>query len=79
MMEEADTNKNTTIELDEFITVIKNHRDDSNPRGWGRLRLYDSIQGKQVFDQIVDSMTMSVEQDPDLRPYFMGINVRRVI
>jgi Ca2+-binding EF-hand superfamily protein len=31
MLEEADTDHSNTIELNEFIDVIKKHRQDNNP------------------------------------------------
>jgi hemoglobin len=46
MVVEADTDKNNTIELEEFVQVMKKHRAaDADPKGWGRLKLFDQIGG----------------------------------
>jgi Ca2+-binding EF-hand superfamily protein len=53
MFQEADTNKNGNIELDEFIAILKKHK-DSNLAGWGRLNLFDRIGGATAIQTVVD-------------------------
>jgi hypothetical protein len=56
MINEADIDKSGTVNCDEFITVFKVHKDDPDPRGWGRLKMWDSIGGTEIIEKIVDAM-----------------------
>jgi Ca2+-binding EF-hand superfamily protein len=41
MITEADTNFNNTIEAGEFRDVMMRHKENPDPSGWGRLKLFD--------------------------------------
>jgi hypothetical protein len=79
MLDEADTNKNGTIEATEFRSVMVRHREDPNPHGWGRLRLYNAIGGLGQIKKIVDKFYEKVLRDPALMPKFIGVNVKGIV
>ena len=55
MILEADVDKNGTIELNEFIEVLKKNK-GSSEGFWGRLKLFDAIGGKKGIQAIVSTM-----------------------
>merc|ERR1712037_1062588 len=62
MIEEADDDKNGTVEADEFIGVLKKNK-DSGEGFWGRLKLFDAIGGKKGVQAIVTKMYEKIKQD----------------
>jgi truncated hemoglobin YjbI len=58
---------------------MKKHKEDPDVKGWGRLKLFDSIGGKEVVQKIVDEMYVLVMADPLLRPKFEGVSVKKIV
>ena len=74
MIEEADDDKNGTVEADEFIGVLKKNK-DSGEGFWGRLKLFDAIGGKKGVQAIVTKMYEKIKEDEEMMAYFEGKNV----
>lgn len=55
MIQEADTDKNGTVESAEFIAVLKKNKEEAKGV-WGRLKLYDAIGGEAGIKAIVEKM-----------------------
>ena len=78
MIEEADDDKNSTIESAEFIEVLK-----KNQKGvagfWGRLKLFDAIGGTAGVKSIVSKMYEKLKADEEMMEYFKGKNVEKIV
>jgi hemoglobin len=77
MMTEADTNKNGTIEIDEFISVLNKHK-ETNADGWGRLNLFDRVGGTDTINAVVDKAYEKVAGCAALASYFEGKDIRKI-
>ena len=78
MILEADVDKNGTIELNEFIEVLKKNK-GSSEGFWGRLKLFDAIGGKKGIQAIVSTMYEKIQQQEEIMDYFKGKNIQKII
>ena len=79
MIEDADEDKNGTIEPQEFIDVMKKQKASGASSGWSRMKLFDSIGGTEGVAAIVTKMYEKIQANDKLMPYFEGKNIQGII
>jgi hemoglobin len=78
MIVEADSDKNGTIEIREFIAVMKKHR-NSRCHGWGKLNLFESIGGDAAVKKFIDVAYRNIGSAQELAPFLVGAPVKKII
>ena len=79
MIEDADEDKNGTIEPQEFIDVMKKQKASGGKSGWNRMKLFDSIGGSEGVGAIVNKMYEKIQANDKLMPFFEGKNIQGII
>lgn len=79
MIEDADADKNGTIEPQEFIDVMKKQKASGGKSGWNRMKLFDSIGGSEGVAAIVNKMYEKIQANEKLMPFFEGKNIQGII
>lgn len=79
MIDEADADKNGTVEIDEFMTVMEKHAASEGEQGWARLRCFDAIGGEAGVTTMTEKMYEKVMSDPLLASYFTEIDIKKLV
>ena len=79
MVVDADEDKNGSIEIGEFIAVMKKQKSSGGKSGWSRMKMFDDIGGSEGVAAIVNKMYEKIQANDKLMPYFEGKNIQGIV